>query len=80
MDDSESMITLNDSFKGFQMHKIVDYANGDTGALELECEKGCETQNLINFDRFDWLDAASEGFKMRCPECGHLSDVQNDTP
>jgi hypothetical protein len=61
-------------------HQIIHYDNGDQGWIELDCDKSCDTQDLINFDLIDWLDAADNNFQMKCPDCGSVALVENTTP
>lgn len=62
-----------------QMHSIELYNNGHDGYLNLHCESGCPVQELFDFDRIDWLDAADNDFQMKCPECGCVATVKNET-
>lgn len=63
-----------------QTHTIIEYANGGSGYLEMTCWQCGDVHDLVDFQRIDWLDAATQDFDMPCPGCEHLGSVKNETP
>ncbi len=63
-----------------QTHTFIEYANGTIGGwLEMTCYQCGRTEDLVDFQRIDWLDAAENDFSMACPLCEHVGSVRNLT-
>lgn len=62
-----------------QTHTFVEFSNGASSYLEMTCFHCGSIEDLVDFQRIDWLDAAENNFDMACPRCEHVGSVRNET-